>query len=135
MQALLVKEGGIHRITLSPGDSPQEIHDHIGNWFTTCFRVPGDGPHHSIDAYCDDEFLLRDGIDWNVVLEQGTLYAEPYPIGGPIVIVGGDTLTGESRSLTEQEAARFAIDRTRGMLVLVEGWRRSIPTLTYRKEG
>jgi hypothetical protein len=131
MDALLVRGGEISRIKLSDDCevSTTEMHNLIGNWFTICFRVAGLKRGETIDAYCDDEFLLREGIDWNVVLEGGTLNREPYPIGGPIVILGCVDRTGESRSLTEMEMGWFRINRGQGALFPVGERILFVPTL------
>jgi hypothetical protein len=111
---LLVSKGRLSTVEVSD-DGPQSIHALIGNWFTTAFRVHLPGGL-SIDGYCDDEFLLRGDVDWNVVLEKGTLYGDYYPIGGNIVIIGGDNRTGDSRSLTPSEKAGFRVDWAQGFI-------------------
>lgn len=131
--ALVVRGGKVERVELEEGNTYPGIRALIGNTITSCFEAPSDDPRRPIWGYCDDEFLLTNLIDWNVVLEEGTLYPYHYPIGGPIVITGGDRTTGESRSLTEDEIERFAIDSTMGGLVRTpEGGFRIIPTLRYR---
>lgn len=130
MQGLVIKNGIIRPYVFagSDDDNANEIHDLIGNTFTTAFRVPGQTSGLSIDGYCDDEFLLRNSVDWNVVLEANTLRQEYYPIGGPIVVIGGNNRTGESRSLTDAEMERFSIDKGFGMIT-VNG---PIPTLRFK---
>lgn len=138
MRALLVKGGQIERIDIDEmASGATSIRDLVGNTFTTAFRVNLPGGL-SIDGYCDDEFLLVEHPDWNVVLEYGTLYQEPYAIGGPIVIVGGDNNTGESREMSEEEMDRFWVDRGTGLRYMRSGGGTiDIPTLRYTewKEG
>lgn len=134
--ALVVRGGNIERVALEKGNTYPGIRDLIGNTITSCFEAPSDDPRRPIWGYCDDEFLLVDNPDWNVVLAEGELYPEPYPIAGPIVIVGGDRSTGESRGLTEEEIERFRVDRSKGMIDFDRG--EIIPTLRYgqpTKEG
>lgn len=131
--ALVVRGGKVERVELEEGNTYPGIRALIGNTITSCFEAPSDDPRRPIWGYCDDEFLLTDNPDWNVVLAKGELYGEAHPIGGPIVITGGDRTTGESRGLTEAEIERFAIDSTMGGLVRTpEGGFRIIPTLRYR---
>jgi hypothetical protein len=127
-RGLLVSNGTLTEVQV--GDY-RDIQDKVGGFFTTAFRVHLD-TRKSIDGYCDDEFLLKESIDWNVVLEEGTLYGASYPIGGNIVIVGGDPYTGEQVDLTPEEVARFSITTNKGMLDTSTG--RVIPTLCYREE-
>lgn len=139
--ALVVRGGNIERVALAEGDTYPGIRDLIGNTITSCFEAPSDDPRRPVWGYCDDEFLLVDNPDWNVVLTDGELYRGHYAIGGPIVIVGGDVDTGESRGLTDEEAGRFWIDKNAGMVFLDHetGGVRFVPLLRYtypnRKEA
>jgi hypothetical protein len=111
MNALLVKDGQISRITLPDSDSGSSdaIRQHIGNWFTSCFTVNGVGANNIIMGYCDDEGLLTDTPDWNVIPDD-TLRLDMQPIAGPIVIVGGDDSNGETRSLLDVEMEMFTLE-------------------------
>lgn len=127
-KALLVTGAEIEQVKVTTARS---IHDLIGNWFTTCFNVPSpDRPDVFLTGFCDDEFLLRKHPEehFTVVLEFGTLYAEPYPIGGPIVITATSRYNGETVSLLHAEMERFFIDERMGI------WtpQRTIPTLRFR---
>jgi hypothetical protein len=109
LNALLIKpEGAIERITIETGhdDGGHTIHELIGNWFTSCFGVPGNGRRRQLVGYCDDEGLLRDRaeVPWNLVVDA-TLRVAPEAICGPIVICahnGPDTA-----SMSELEMSAF----------------------------
>lgn len=125
---LLVKNGELQQVEIK---SSQHIHELIGNWFTSCFTVISpDRPHVWIVGYCDDEFLLREDVSFNVVLESGTLYSEAYPIGGPIVITGVRQRDGETVSLTSTEMQRFFVDHHKVYTVLLG----QLPTLRFKGE-
>lgn len=137
LKALLVKDGKILPLELEQEDGScyKGIREAIGNIITGLFTVESDEPDYPIWSFCDDEFLLTDEPDWNVALESGVLsWEEGQVIGGPIVIVGGDETTGEDRSLTEEEIARFYIDPNRGMLLTSRrtGKVSAVHTLCYR---
>lgn len=127
-KGLLVQKGMIEGVIVLNSD---HIHRLIGNWFTTCFNIESrDRKNVTLTGYCDDEFLLRENpaAGFNVVLEYGTLYASPYPIGGPIVILATSSRTGNSLSLVEDEMERFYIDERMGIRLPD----RNVPTLRYR---
>lgn len=132
LRGLLVANGKIEPIEVSESTGEKSIRSYIGNVFTTAFRIPrGD---LSIDGYCDDEFLLRDNPNWNVVLEAGVLYHEPYPIAEPLVILGGNNRTGESISLTAAQMHAFSIDESMGLLIMQKGQARVVPLLRYKED-
>jgi hypothetical protein len=118
MNALLVKNGQIEKITLADDDmkSSEEISGHIGNFFTSCFHIPGVGPNVGIYGFCDDEGLLHDEPNFNVILDQ-TLRTVCEPIAGPIVIVGSDENTDELRGLLDVEMEMFSISTIRTILL------------------
>jgi hypothetical protein len=132
IRALKVARGRIEPIELSDASASQEIHDAIGDFFSTAFTVwLGTYDDDRIVGFCDDQFLLKDpdAVEWSAALGL-TLYAEWWPIGNPLVIVA-HTPDGEARSLTDDEAAGFQF---RGVCVLRPGERArplALPVLEY----
>lgn len=126
-KGLLVKDGEIQGIDIQSSD---HIHELIGNWFTSCFTIDSpDRRHVWLTGYCDDEFLLRPELKYNVVLEGGALYTMPYPIGGPIVITATFQNNGETTSMTSREMERFFIDYRMGAITSSG----VIPTLRFNR--
>jgi hypothetical protein len=80
----------------------------VEGWLTTCFRVLGE--RGRLVAFCDDEFLLNGRQDWCVLLGETLRGDAPYPIGGPVVIVG-ETQGGDTRGLTNNEASHFTLSK------------------------
>lgn len=139
-RALLVDGGVLREVDIPGGDTYAALQRYVvepsdGSPFCRCFSVWLGRGQRTLDGWCDDEFLLKDRPErWNVVLEGGTLYATPYAIGGPILILAGNARTGESDGLTEAEANRFGIDASRGALMPDGVGVRLIPTLTLRRQ-
>lgn len=124
--ALLIKDGKIERIQI--GDF-RDIQKAVGNTFTSAFRLPGAGYPLTIQAYCDDEFLLT-GLPMHFSVGND-IYRGGYAYGGPVVIMGVDERDGESRSLTEAEMRAFSISEHHEMSS-VQGMMMYLPVLTYK---
>ena len=108
MNALLIQNGAISRIVLGPEPNHHEIHRLVGDFFSTCFNAPGAGAGRMLIGYCDDNYFRKPG-PWNVILGP-SLYRVPWPVRGPIVVTAG--VPPDTVSMSEQELAAFAIDRT-----------------------
>jgi hypothetical protein len=111
LAALLIKPGGpIERITIerSGDDGAHAVHALVGNWFTSCFTVPGNGGRRVLMGYCDDEGLLRDRavVPWNAVLDT-TLRQAPEAICGPIVVMAHSG--PDSTTMSELEMSAFHV--------------------------
>lgn len=109
MKALIIRPGSRpESIELKDPDNSDEIRTLVGNWCSTCFRIRAEGS--LLIGYCDDEFLLRSVADkdWSCCLGKSLRLDAPYPIGGPVVIVGVNW-EGESLPLTNEQISHFTL--------------------------
>jgi hypothetical protein len=124
--ALLVKDGKLEEVTY---EDHKDILRMVENVFTTAFRLPGyAGGHSTIDAYCDDEFLITGKPLHFAVGEK--FYRGGYAFGGPVLITGGDAYTGESRQMLPEEIGAFSLSGPRP--VPVQDMVMLLPVLDYR---
>jgi len=79
--------------------------------FTTAFRLPSRrGAPHSVDAFCDDEGLLHERPEWCLDVSATIYPPQGYMFAGAVLIIGGNDETGDTESLSDEDAAAFAID-------------------------
>lgn len=110
--AVVIREGKLSVIPFEEG--LEFLQRHAGGYIETAFRLYSpEGKHLTIDAFVDEEGLLK---QWTF----GVAIAHPYPaiFAGPMVIVGGNDRTGETRGLTAREARRFDISGDTSLVML-----------------
>ncbi|HEY7234544.1 MAG TPA: hypothetical protein VH539_10370 [Gemmatimonadaceae bacterium] len=131
-QGLLIKDGAITRVQIgTERDGASSVHGLIGDFFSTCFNVPGNGRHRLIVGYCDDLYLTksRAQVPWNVFLDPHSLYKGGWPVAGPIVVCAH--IAPDTVSMSEAELSAFHVVPPLNTWIF-QNERLTLPILTYR---
>ncbi len=106
----------------------QHLQTLIGGYVTPCFHTETESG--AVYGYCAEEWFGKG--NWSVCIGNTLRTDAPYFIGG-VVVIGGATVDGEVRDLTDDEIALFALHVPRGdRIPILQRETRAIHPLQYR---